>query len=79
MAPMEFSGKIQFKDSAKNAYALRVFVNDGWRHGCIDIAVWTNCTWVQLCEALIDVEKLIKKKARISKPLNRGNLHLVRH
>ena len=75
----EFSGAIQFKDSKKNAYALRIYVRDEWRHGCIDIAVWTDISWEQLCEALMDVEKKIKKKARITRPINRGHLHLVRH
>jgi hypothetical protein len=72
------SGKIQFKDSKQQAYSLRVFVRDDWRHGFVDIAVWVDVTWEKLCMALMDVEKMVKKKGRISKPVNRGHLHMVR-
>lgn len=73
----EFSAAIVFKDSEQNAYKLRVFVTLGGRTGCIDVAVWCDIEWKELCTMLSELEAQAKKRYRIRKPVNRGLLHLV--
>ncbi len=74
----EFSAAIVFKDSAQNAYKLRVFITMGERAGCVDVGVWCDIGWVELCTMLQELEQQALKRYRIRKPINRGALHLVR-
>lgn len=74
----EFSGEILFKDSEKNAYCLRVYLDTGIRRGCVDAGVFCDIPWDKLCQMLGEIEVESIKRYHIRKPINRGNLHLVR-
>ena len=76
----EFSAETLFLDSAQDARALLVTISTDLprRSTSVKVAVWNDLPWEDMCLMLAELERQDRKRARISAPINRGNLHSVR-